>query len=302
LSRIPEAPWEIVCADFVGPLPRSRHGNTILLVFVDKFSKWVELIPLRKATSTSLQNAFRERIMARFGAPKIFICDNGTQFTSNTFKKYLQDLGIRQQFTAPYTPQENPTERMNRTVKTMIAQYADNDQRSWDELLPEIMLAVNTSVSETTGYTPTYLVQGKEPRLPNTLFNEVTIGTGALNEAPAEKEERLHTVFGIVRNNMARCSVEQARHYNLRRREWHPPVGTLVWLKQHHLSKAVDSFAAKLAPKFDGPYLIKSYQSPVIVRLKKADEKKLRSAHITDLKAFMNYIIRLLSENHKIIK
>jgi len=60
-------------------------------------------------------------------------------------------MGISQQFTAPYTPQENPTERANRTVKTMIAQFAGQDQRNWDEKWPEIMLAVNTSTSESTG-------------------------------------------------------------------------------------------------------------------------------------------------------
>lgn len=43
LTRIPDEPWSILCTDFVGPLPRSKHGNTMLLVFVDKFSKWVEL-------------------------------------------------------------------------------------------------------------------------------------------------------------------------------------------------------------------------------------------------------------------
>jgi len=46
-------------------------------------------------------------------------------------------MGTSQQFTAPYTPQENPTKRVNRTVKTMIAQFAGQDQRNWDEKWPE---------------------------------------------------------------------------------------------------------------------------------------------------------------------
>jgi len=33
----------------------------------------------------------------------------------------------------------------------MIAQFAGQDQRNWDEKWPEIMLAVNTSTSESTG-------------------------------------------------------------------------------------------------------------------------------------------------------
>uniref|UniRef100_W8C7N8 Retrotransposable element Tf2 155 kDa protein type 1 n=1 Tax=Ceratitis capitata TaxID=7213 RepID=W8C7N8_CERCA len=89
LTQIAEEPWATVCADFVGPLPRSKHGNTTILVFIDKFSKWVEIVPLRKATTEGLIKAFRERILTRFGVLKIMITDNGTQFTSKEFKRLL---------------------------------------------------------------------------------------------------------------------------------------------------------------------------------------------------------------------
>ncbi|TDG38720.1 hypothetical protein AWZ03_014856, partial [Drosophila navojoa] len=34
----------------------------------------------------------------------------------------------------------------------MIAQYIEVHQSSWDELLPEITLAVNSSVADSTGF------------------------------------------------------------------------------------------------------------------------------------------------------
>lgn len=33
-----KAPWETICVDFVEPLPRSSHGNKMLLIFIDEFS------------------------------------------------------------------------------------------------------------------------------------------------------------------------------------------------------------------------------------------------------------------------
>lgn len=39
LITVPEEPWASVCADFVGPLPRTKHGNSVLLVLFDRFSK-----------------------------------------------------------------------------------------------------------------------------------------------------------------------------------------------------------------------------------------------------------------------
>ncbi|XP_044313309.1 uncharacterized protein LOC123037310 [Drosophila rhopaloa] len=199
LTQVPEEPWATVCADFVRPLPRSKHGNQMLLVLIDRFSKWTELVPLRTATAETLQKAFKERIIARFGVPKVVITENGVQFASRAFKKFLHDMGIKQQFKAPYTPQENPTERANRTVKKKAAQ-------------------------------------------------------------------------------------DQARHYNLRRRQWNPRVGDVVWAKEHHLSEAAVVFAAKLAPRYDGPYQVVDFVSPVICKIRHQRSKKERTVHISDLK------------------
>ncbi|TDG38622.1 hypothetical protein AWZ03_014958 [Drosophila navojoa] len=107
----------------------------------------------------ALQKAFRERILPRFGTPKVLITGNCTQFTSRAFKVFLEELGVRHQLTAPYTPQENPTARANRKVKTMIAQFTGGDQRCWDDALPELTLGVSSSVSASTGYSAAFIKQ-----------------------------------------------------------------------------------------------------------------------------------------------
>jgi len=208
---------------------------------------------LRSATAAALQGAFRERILARFGVPKVLITDNGAQFTSKAFKSFLQDLGVRHQYTAPYTPQENPTERASRTVKTMIAQYAGTNQRCWDEALPEITLAVNTSVTASTGYSPAFVTQGREPRLPRALYDEVAIGTGQASQEPEANAGKLKEIFEIVRRSLEKASQDQARYYNLRRRPWKPRVGRASMVKGASPNQRGGKFPAKLAPRFGGP-------------------------------------------------
>ncbi|KAM8715068.1 hypothetical protein ACLKA7_002162 [Drosophila subpalustris] len=265
----------------------SPHSAPIVMV-KKKTGKWRLCVDFRqlnsRATAAALQKAFRERILARFGVPKVLITDNGAQFTSRTFKNFLQDLGVKHQYTAPYTPQENPTERANRTVKTMIAQFAGANQRCWDEALPEITLAVNTSVTASTGYSPAFVTQGREPRLPQALFDEVTIGTGQVAQEPRENAGKLKEIFEIVRRSLEKAAQDQARHYNLRRRSWKPSVGDKVWLKEHHLSNAAEGFAAKLAPRFGGPYRVVDFVSPVICKLQSPMDNKTKRAHISDLK------------------
>ncbi|XP_041449649.1 uncharacterized protein LOC121404381 [Drosophila obscura] len=188
--------------------------------------------------------------------------------------------------TAPYTPQQNPTERANRTIKTMMAQYIEGDQRTWDDLLPELSLAINSSASDTTGFSPAFLVLGREPRLPGALYDEVTPGMGEEAEPAHDKSTRLQEIFKVVQANTQRASQEQRRTYNLRRREWRPTLGTMVLLRQHHLSKASDGFAAKLAPKYDGPYKIVKFLSPNIVRLQTPQGRQGKTASLMDLKEF----------------
>jgi len=135
----------------------------------------------------------------------------------------------------------------------MIAKFAGQDQRNWDEKWPEIMLAVNTRTSESTNHTPAFLTQGREPRLPSSLYDKETLGTGRATETPEENANKLREVFEIVRRNMEKESQDQARHYNLRWRQWSSAVGDIVWAKEHHLSKAAEGFAAKLAPRWTYP-------------------------------------------------
>jgi len=118
-------------------------------------------------------------------------------------------VGIRQQFTAPYTPQEYPTERANRMVKNMIAQFAGQDKRKWDQKWPEAMLAVNSSISESTGYTPSFLSEGRGPRLPSALYDRETSGTGRVTEAPDENANILREICEIVRRNLEKESQDQ---------------------------------------------------------------------------------------------
>ncbi|TDG38527.1 hypothetical protein AWZ03_015051, partial [Drosophila navojoa] len=58
-------------------------------------------------------------------------------------------------------------------------------------------------------------------------------------------------VFEVVRSNLQKTSRDQGRYYSLRRRERKPALVSMVLLRQHQLSIAAESFAAKLAPKFD---------------------------------------------------
>lgn len=78
--RIIERPWQYVAGDIMGPLPRTKRGFEYILVFQDLFTRWVEVIPLRRATGKTILAEFVRSVCLRFGAPEVFLSDNGTEF------------------------------------------------------------------------------------------------------------------------------------------------------------------------------------------------------------------------------
>jgi len=61
LTQVPEEPWATVVQTSLDPYQDLSTGTQMLLVMIDRFSKWTELVPLRSATAESLKKTFRER-------------------------------------------------------------------------------------------------------------------------------------------------------------------------------------------------------------------------------------------------
>ncbi|XP_070139227.1 uncharacterized protein [Drosophila bipectinata] len=166
----------------------------MVLVIMDHFSKWTEIVPLRKVTTEALQKVIRERIVARHGVTKIMVTDN-VQFTSRSFKKFLGELDVCHKFIAP-THAAGKSNIESEQYSQDDDRSAEKDQRMWDEHWPELMLAVNSTVSgrESTGYSPFFIMQGRKPRMPRALFDENALGTG--RNAHRERDEAGITTYG----------------------------------------------------------------------------------------------------------
>lgn len=67
-----------------------------------------------------------------------------------------------------YHPQSNVVcERINSTLAQSLRAYFQDNQTSWEEILPSILMAFRMSPStQSTGFSPYYIVFGKEISLP----------------------------------------------------------------------------------------------------------------------------------------
>ncbi|GFW68564.1 retrovirus-related Pol polyprotein from transposon 412 [Trichonephila clavipes] len=243
-------PNEIVTLDLLGPYPLSRvRRNRYVLVIKDHFSKWAEIIPLKKTSARVIADNFFDNYVSRFGAPINLISDNGPQFISDIFENLSERLGIRHVKTVVYRLQANRTELVNRDLVQMIANYVYEQHDTWDQFLREFAYAIRTALNETTGKTPAELFLGRKLITPFQKLVMVSDGT----EFAVGDIERL---FEEARRNTKTKHEKWEKYYNRRRRDVQIKVNDWVLVATHPLSSATRKVVAKFKPKFEGPYRI----------------------------------------------
>lgn len=278
-------PFELLCADLVGPLPKSTSGFQYILVVADCFSKFPLLFPLRTATAISVCKAIEDNVFLMFGCPNAVIVDNGVQFRSKEFINLMERYKVSIKYTALYHPQANPCERINRVLKTMLRCYVSDNHRLWDKHLHQVASAIRSSKHEVTGMTPNFIVFGRE--LSN-RGNGINSSEPILFDRSTVDDERvngLNRVFVDVQKRLRRAYEQSKSNYDLRRRDQQFLINDQVWRRNYIQSDASKYFAAKLAPRYLGPFRIAKRLSPWTYQLVDAENKYSGVWHVKDLKA-----------------
>jgi hypothetical protein len=95
--------------------------------------------------------------------------DNGTEFKNSQIEGFLEEEGIKHEFSSPYTPQQNVVERKNRTlldmVRTMLDEYKTPD-RFWAEAINTACYSINRLYLHRILKKASYeLLTGKKPNV-----------------------------------------------------------------------------------------------------------------------------------------
>ena len=252
--KICSRPFQCISLDLIGPLPMSRSRNQYILVVTCCFTKFCCLFPLRRAVATAIIKILENDIFLVHGVPQTIIMDNGSQFQSRQFRGLLNKYNIPfASFSPNYCPQVNPTERYNKTIITALASLVNDDHRCWDIFLPTVQSAMNNSVNSVTGFSPSFLVFGREVIPCGSLYsptNNVDELVFLPRDVYAENIGPLSAIFDKVQTALFAAHTSNAARYNTRRTFKEFNVGDTIWRKNYVLSDAGSYFSKKLAPRF----------------------------------------------------
>ncbi|ROT77725.1 hypothetical protein C7M84_003587 [Penaeus vannamei] len=167
---VPDFPFEKVSCDTLSGFVTTRSGNKHILVFVDNFTRYCELVPVPNKSAKVVAKAFHDFIQ-RYTTPTYFSCDNGTEFQNEVMDNLCKIMNVTRVNILPYRPQSNGiTERLNGSILTFMRSLVDTTSDNWDDLLLTIQSAINSTFHSSLGDTPHFLLYGSDKRLPYDLF------------------------------------------------------------------------------------------------------------------------------------
>jgi hypothetical protein len=240
LHPIPKvtSPWHTIHIDVTGKLSGKNDSKEYAFVLIDAFTKFVLLYHTKNIETKSSIQAIINSVNI-FGAPSRIIADQGRCFASREFREFCESKNIELHLIATGSSRANgQVERVMSVLKSMLTAIEASD-KSWQDSLGDVQLALNCTVNRVTKYSPLELMIGKVARPLALMGSDVDVDMD-LDE---------------IRGNAAE-QIEKSAQYNKRRFDSTKAklnrfsVGDFVLIENEERNQT------KLDPKFKGPFKV----------------------------------------------
>uniref|UniRef100_A0A2N9HYI3 Integrase catalytic domain-containing protein n=1 Tax=Fagus sylvatica TaxID=28930 RepID=A0A2N9HYI3_FAGSY len=244
--------------DLIGPINPASGGYIWILVATEYFSKWVEAIPLRKATGAAVQ----------------------TSSASILSREVLEHYRIKHRRSTPYYPQGNgQAEATNRMLLRILSKMVFDYGKGWNSHLADTLWAYRGSTKTATGFTPFSLVYGTDAISPTELLvpsPRILHGMDLEADADICAEARVADLEGLEEAREL-AQARSLRYHQKLADAYEKTLQTRIFAKGQMVLKTVDHVRrglpspSKFAPNWEGPYLIREAYDSGYYRLSTAD-------------------------------
>ena len=284
-------PFERISLDITGPHPRSRLGNVWILTIIDLFTKWAMAFPIRNHEATTVAKILIDKVFTSFGTPLQILTDRGKEFESRLLGELCKQFEIEKLRTVSYKPSTNGgIERFHRTLNQLIGKVVRDDQRNWDECLPFVMAAYRATKHDSTGFTPNYLMFGREVNSP------ISLVLGKTQDEPNENSylslvsdrvDKFEKAYELTRMYLKKSAERNRNNYNLRTKTVSYDIGDWVW---YYYPRRYTKRSPKWQKMYTGPFERIQKLGEVNVKLQKSPRSKPFVTHVDKIKPFYGEI------------
>jgi transposase InsO family protein len=238
-SILASRPMEVVAMDYTVLEPAS-NGKENVLVLTDVFTKYTIAIATKDQKASTVAKTIVKEWFLRFGPPQRLHSDQGRDFEAKVVKELCRLYGVSRSHSTPYHPEGNgQVERYNRTLHNLLRTLPPEAKRKWPEHLDSLTFAYNVTPHASTGFSPFYLLYGRDPKLPP----DGLLGLGE-DEDPFEDatgwvkhhQLKLQEAFGIVQNKLRQAAQTRKMFADKSAKEFPLYVGQKVLRKKHQFT------------------------------------------------------------------
>lgn len=224
-------PADRLHVDLTGPHPVSRQGSVYIMTAIDAYTRFLVAAPLKNKTAVTVASALVERVFLPFGCYRALVSDQGTEFCNDVLNETTRLMGINKLRTTAYRPSANGRiERVHRTLNGLLSKVVSDNQRDWQERLPMVVAAYNAARHDTTGYSPFFLMYGREYRTPLDLTLNVADATRQVEIDFVEQlQDRLREAYTAVNRHLGTSTQRAKRRYDAKLRSIILEPGSYAW-------------------------------------------------------------------------
>ena len=271
-NPVPGRPFEWVSMDLITGLPRSL-GFDAIFVAVCRLTKYAICIPCHSSLNTvEFAKLFVDQVVLRHGLPEHLISDRDPRWTSEFWRVVARELNLHLSLSSSHHPQhDGQTEIVNQTIETMLRAFVGSERSDWAKWLPFISHAYNTSIHSSTGYSPHFLLYGKEAAAELDVISHATRAVPRPQGALGHAANFLHDLTyhqECAREALAMAQETAARAYNKGRRLETFKPGDAVLVNPHSLELVdVKGTGKKLVQRMLGPFTVQERINPLVYKL-----------------------------------
>ena len=158
--------WAI---DLIGILPKTPAGNQWIFTAIEYATGWPVTKALPNARAETIARVIHDEITMVFGPPDEILSDNGSNLVGDVLTAYTRLLATKHRVTTPYHPRTNgKVENLNGLLGSILTKLLTNQPTIlWDQYLQQATFAARIRIHATTGYSPYFLMFGRNPRIPS---------------------------------------------------------------------------------------------------------------------------------------
>eukprot|EP00731_Ephydatia_muelleri_P034198 Em0050g16a len=197
----------------------ARCESYMFLVVVDAFSKWPEVVVMKDSDALHTIEALHE-MFGRWGIPRQLVTDNGPQFVSNMFQKFMKSNGIKHILSAPYHLATNGlAEHFMQTMKQALKASRKDANATLSQRMGRFLLSYRNARHETTNTSPAELMLGRTLRTRLSLIRPDVTGR-VLNKQAEQASSR----GCLGKEQIEQGDMVVVRDYRLGQEKWQPGI------------------------------------------------------------------------------